>query len=75
MGQQQMPLSIVIMSAKNEIFLTVNEIIQKYRLPASLADGIISSLLSQIRELENAEILRAATESKRETTESKGEEK
>lgn len=66
MAQQQMPLSVAILSAKKEIFQSVNEIVQKYCLPASLADGILSSLLAQIRELENAEILRAATDIQKE---------
>lgn len=58
MNPQNQPINLIIQSAKAEIFQSVNSIMTKYKLPGFLADGIISSLLASVREMENTEMLR-----------------
>lgn len=54
----QPPLSMVLQTAKMELMKTTNNVMQSYGLPPCLMDGLISSLLADIRAQESGEIVR-----------------
>lgn len=51
------PLSVVYQSAEHEIHDAVMAIIKKYGIPMYLADGIMTSIMLEIREAKASEIL------------------
>ncbi len=68
-AEPKIPISLAVQSARLELISATNQIATKYKLPASLLDGIMSSVLADVRSQEFAEILRAAnSESEKEMT-------
>lgn len=57
MGENNMPLSIMIENAKGALNQAFNEILQQSNLPAYLMEGIVVDLLSQIRCQKNLELV------------------
>lgn len=57
--EKETPLIIKIESSKGEILNALQTIQQKYNFPASILDGILSSVLCDIRSEEKMELLNA----------------
>lgn len=53
------PLSIKLENARGMILNTIQEIQNRYGLPASIMDGIISQVVSEIRAEEKIELINA----------------
>lgn len=70
MTQTNIPISIAVISARNELISEFNRIAIKYKLPASLLDGIMSSLLADIRSQELGELLNVVNQKQPVITES-----
>lgn len=60
-------LNLVIHSAKADMLSAVNQIMQKYKLPAFLMDGIVCSALADVRQLETTELYREISTQQSET--------
>ncbi len=54
----QMPLSVVLQSARMELLKAANSVMQTYGLPPCLMDGIMSGLLADIRAQSSSELVR-----------------
>ena len=52
--------TLALQSAKSELIASVNAIISKYGFPASLIDGIMSSVLVEIKSQVIAELINEA---------------
>lgn len=52
------PLNCVLASARTAMIKATNDIMKEYSLPASLMDGILSSLLADIRSQINLELVK-----------------
>lgn len=50
-------LNCILQSAKTEMIKATNNVMQQYKLPPCLMDGILSSLLADIRSQAAAEIV------------------
>lgn len=59
MAKQDMPLSVVMESARTKLITAFNETAQESRLPAFLLEGIVEGLLADIRARKNAELAAA----------------
>lgn len=53
------PLSIKLENARGMILNTIQEIQNRYGLPASIMDGIVSQVVSEIRAEEKIELINA----------------
>ena len=54
----QMPLSVVLQSARMELLKAANRVMQTYGLPPCLMYGIMSGLLEDIRAQASSELVR-----------------
>lgn len=59
MAKQDMPLSVIMESARTKLITAFNETAQESRLPAFLLEGIVEGLLADIRARKNAELAAA----------------
>lgn len=59
MAKQDMPLSVIMESARTKLIGAFNETAQESRLPAFLMEGIVEGLLADIRARKNAELAAA----------------
>lgn len=55
--QSKPPLSFMLQSARSEMTAATNQVMKKYGLPPCLMDGILSSLLADIRSESNSELI------------------
>ena len=63
------PIAIKIECAKGEIMNAMQQIQDKYALPPCIIDGVISSVLAEVREESKLELLNATSAAMRETEE------
>ena len=66
MAKQDMPLSVVMESARTKLIGAFNETAQESRLPAFLLEGIVEGLLADIRARKNTELAAAMNATKEE---------
>lgn len=67
------PLSVMLEEARKMTVNSVQEILNQTKLPAYLFEGILVSLLSDIREQKNAELIADIQMMHQENTEKEGE--